>query len=231
MTKKFISIILSIIMCMCMISPVMVYADETEPKVIYRTSNECLSSSNCPFMWQMLCYDNGYINIDVYGRDSTSSTMGSLGYVVYNDTQIQYKNWYSEKSNLVHYVVSYEDMENVKYEVLVGQASCFYGTRIGYLELNISDEYLNCSHNMCVFGTDVTIPFGEKTYTEQLEEENKNLKEQISIFSSSVYGDVNGDQVVDVQDAQIILAYYTERDVAKKSVPDLVTFGFNFGKE
>jgi hypothetical protein len=78
-----------------------------------------------------------------------------------------------------------------------------------------------------------------------LEEENKSLKEQlgyanqeitelknrINLLATGTYGDVNGDQVVDVQDAQIILAYYTERDVAKKSVPDLITFGFNFGKE
>ena len=81
-------------------------------------------------------------------------------------------------------------------------------------------------------------------YNYQMGEENKSLKEQlgyanqeitelknrINLLSTGVYGDVNGDEVVDVQDAQIILAYYTERDVAKKSVPDLVTFGLNFGK-
>lgn len=64
-----------------------------------------------------------------------------------------------------------------------------------------------------------------------LRQENTELKNRINLISTGVYGDVNGDEVVDVQDAQIILAYYTERDVAKKSVPDLVTFGLKFGKE
>ena len=64
-----------------------------------------------------------------------------------------------------------------------------------------------------------------------LRQENTELKNRINLLATGTYGDVNGDQVVDVQDAQIILAYYTERDVAKKSVPDLVTFGLNFGKE
>ena len=63
-----------------------------------------------------------------------------------------------------------------------------------------------------------------------LRQENAELKNRINLLATGTYGDVNGDQVVDVQDAQIILAYYTERDVAKKSVPDLVTFGLNFGK-
>lgn len=64
-----------------------------------------------------------------------------------------------------------------------------------------------------------------------LRQENTELKNKINLLATGTYGDVNGDAVVDVQDAQIILAYYTERDVAKKSVPDLITFGFNFGKE
>lgn len=64
-----------------------------------------------------------------------------------------------------------------------------------------------------------------------LRQENTELKNRINLLATGTYGDVNGDQVVDVQDAQIILAYYTERDVAKKSVPDLVTFGLKFGKE
>lgn len=64
-----------------------------------------------------------------------------------------------------------------------------------------------------------------------LRQENTEQRNKINLLSTGTYGDVNGDQVVDVQDAQIILAYYTERDVAKKSVPDLVTFGLNFGKE
>lgn len=64
-----------------------------------------------------------------------------------------------------------------------------------------------------------------------LRQENTELKNRINLLSTGTYGDVNGDGVVDVQDAQIILAYYTERDVAKKSVPDLVTFGLKFGKE
>lgn len=63
-----------------------------------------------------------------------------------------------------------------------------------------------------------------------LRQENTELKNRINLLSTGVYGDVNGDEIVDVQDAQIILAYYTERDVAKKSVPDLVTFGLKFGK-
>lgn len=64
-----------------------------------------------------------------------------------------------------------------------------------------------------------------------LRQENTELKNKINLLATGTYGDVNGDTVVDVQDAQIILAYYTERDVAKKSVPDLVTFGLKFGKE
>lgn len=64
-----------------------------------------------------------------------------------------------------------------------------------------------------------------------LRQENTEYKNKINLLATGTYGDVNSDAVVDVQDAQIILAYYTERDVAKKSVPDLVTFGLKFGKE
>lgn len=64
-----------------------------------------------------------------------------------------------------------------------------------------------------------------------LRQENTEQRNKINLLATGTYGDVNGDAVVDVQDAQIILAYYTDRDVAKKAVPDLVTFGLNFGKE
>lgn len=64
-----------------------------------------------------------------------------------------------------------------------------------------------------------------------LRQENTEYKNKINLLATGTYGDVNSGAVVDVQDAQIILAYYTERDVAKKSVPDLVTFGLNFGKD
>lgn len=63
-----------------------------------------------------------------------------------------------------------------------------------------------------------------------LRQENTELKNRIHLLSTGTYGDVNGDNAVDIQDAQIILAYYTQKDVAMMDVPDLVTFGLNFGK-
>lgn len=63
-----------------------------------------------------------------------------------------------------------------------------------------------------------------------LSQENTELKNRINLLSTGTYGDVNGDEIVDVQDAQIILRYYTMKDVAGIEVPDLVTFGMNFGK-
>lgn len=87
------------------------------------------------------------------------------------------------------------------------------------------------TYNFRLFGHDITITpellsgnivsepelSEQEVYIKQLEEENKNLKEQISILSSSVYGDVTGDGAVTVEDSMWVLMYYTEHDVALKT--------------
>lgn len=87
------------------------------------------------------------------------------------------------------------------------------------------------NENFRLFGHDITITpellsgnvvsepvlTEQEVYIKQLEEENKNLKEQISILSSSVYGDVTGDGAVTVEDSMWVLMYYTEHDVALKT--------------
>lgn len=57
----------------------------------------------------------------------------------------------------------------------------------------------------------------QEQYVKQLEEENaalkaenEQLKSQISILSKSKFCDVNQDGIVDVEDAQLVLIYYTE---------------------
>lgn len=101
----------------------------------------------------------------------------------------------------------------------------------GYKEITY-----NNGNSVIQFKTDIDIS-GIQNYIDKLEAENASLKQQteemnnrINLLSTGVYGDVNGDEVVDIQDAQIILAYYTQKDVALMDVPDLVTFGLNFGK-
>ena len=44
-------------------------------------------------------------------------------------------------------------------------------------------------------------------------------------------GDVNDDGETGLEDAQIILAYYTEKNVAGKDVPDITEFAKNYGKQ
>lgn len=116
----------------------------------------------------------------------------------------------------------------------------YEGSGLRYYMKSEQTEYKDITYNngssVSRIKTDTDVSDIQK-YIDELEaenallrQENTELKNRINLLSTGIYGDVNGDQVVDVQDAQIILAYYTERDVAKKSVPDLVTFGLNFGK-
>lgn len=58
----------------------------------------------------------------------------------------------------------------------------------------------------------------------------KKYKSQIVELKENL-GNVNGDDDIDIMDAQIILAYYTEKNVAKKDVPSITEFAVSYGKE
>lgn len=58
----------------------------------------------------------------------------------------------------------------------------------------------------------------------------KKYKEQIATLKENI-GNVNDDSDIDLVDAQIILAYYTEKNVAKKDVPNITEFAKSYGAE
>lgn len=76
------------------------------------------------------------------------------------------------------------------------------------------------TYNFRLFGHDITITpellsgniisepelTEQEKYIKQLEEENARLK--VSITNTNLFGDINGDSLVDVADAQMILNYY-----------------------
>ena len=58
----------------------------------------------------------------------------------------------------------------------------------------------------------------------------KKYKQQIVDLTENI-GNVNGDDEVDLRDAQIILAYYTEKNVSGKEVPSITEFAESYGSE
>jgi len=84
-------------------------------------------------------------------------------------------------------------------------------------------------YNFRLFGHDITITpellsgnvvsepvlTEQEQYIKQLEEENKKLKEQLNLLSRNSCGDIDGDGDISVEDAQLLLQYYTESKVAQ----------------
>lgn len=85
------------------------------------------------------------------------------------------------------------------------------------------------TYNFRLFGHDITITpellsenivsepvlTEQEQYIKQLEEENKKLKAQLNLLSGSSCGDIDGDGDISVEDAQLLLQYYTESKVAR----------------
>ena len=85
--------------------------------------------------------------------------------------------------------------------------------------------------NFRLFGHDITITpellsgniiaepelTEQEKYIKQLEEENARLK--ASITNTNLFGDINGDNLVDVADAQMILNYYVYTLVNSNAEP------------
>lgn len=58
----------------------------------------------------------------------------------------------------------------------------------------------------------------------------KKYKEQIAYLKENI-GNVNDDESIDIADAQIMLAYYTEKNVAGKDIPNITEFAKSYEAE
>lgn len=65
-----------------------------------------------------------------------------------------------------------------------------------------------------------------KKYKEQI----ATLKEQIEHLKENI-GNVNEDEGIDITDVQILLAYYTEKNVAGKDIPNITEFAKSYEAE
>lgn len=272
MTKKFISIIISIIMCMCMISPVMCTASEEHTeycKFVCNWSNRYVDMHNIPFASIKCEKKVTFVNTNKYlytivanedfdlfkayqnanrkndSKSGPSDVADQVSFKVDISVPVMWENRvqdtlgngnYNKKPNL--YAENYKFLYGVfncgkefqKYRY----ATC-YGTKLLENRTYIykGDVLFSCDIIIdangfpisdyqsfaCVeqnFGSDVVYDISDANIN-TLEEENKNLKEQISILSSSVYGDVTGDGAVTVEDSMWVLMYYTEHDVALRT--------------
>ena len=58
----------------------------------------------------------------------------------------------------------------------------------------------------------------------------KKYKEQIAHLKENI-GNVNDDEDIDITDVQILLAYYTEKNVAGKDIPNITEFAKSYEAE
>lgn len=297
MTKRFISIILSIIMCMCMVSPVTATAKVIEPEVVktekWTTSyyidddiDTLYPYIQCEadiyndgtiklYMWNTHEWDGfatvshrvtvyepifvsqlGFVYCAKYGgnpvidgKELTSVNYrlnepiddipinfisGKYTYQIDNTRSIFGVWWdgngktfysFSPNSGSHGYTASVSRISIVSSLAKLG----YYSSRNGCSYTFKPTEDPTETYNFRLFGHDITITpellsenivsepilTEQEQYIKQLEEENKKLKEQLNLLSGSSCGDIDGDGDISVEDAQLLLQYYTESKVAR----------------
>lgn len=193
--------------------------------------------SHNQWVWgEMWCNSNK--NVSMYMFDDTTTNHGTVEYFTWHDalpkmndnkTELIFTPLTDPTGTYQFHILGHDI--TITPELLSGNIVSTPSTN-GYQEITY-----NNGTSAIQIKTDIDIS-GIQNYIDKLEaenatlrQENTELKNRINLLSTGTYGDVNGDNAVDIQDAQIILAYYTQKDVAMMDVPDLVTFGLNFGKE
>lgn len=250
MTKKFISIIVSIVMCM--FGSVVCYAEEADDIVVYHDiayltitdhySEAAHSGSydvswtengryekytidvRCHFKEELLPTISVEISLsDRNAKETLRHLLGNIKYCSNDLTLISYTGsgtLYCRPDGLLTNgcANSFLTVRN-DYEYKYGT----YPDHTAIIEFSVNDAQTTPVIDIEVLGVDFNVntvlsdSTSQYTLIKQLKEENKNLKEQINILSSSVYGDVTGDGAVTVEDSMWTLMYYTEHDVALKT--------------
>lgn len=159
MLKRFISVSSALLLSITCLSSA-VYAEETVPTRIYRTSvsgdTDTDDNHNISYTATLEAYSNGNIHIEVQTvKASVFSINHIIGDFTFNDTIIKTINE-SKKTNC-HTSFSYDE-KNTIYTL-----STDYCTSFSYIaNLQVQDAYLNTTIPFSFFGKAIEIPFGSE---------------------------------------------------------------------
>lgn len=218
--KRLIGIILSLIAVISMAVPISAVSSEDADYTIYR--NSVVIPCNCVYPFNYICnivaYKSGRIHIEINSQSPKTGTFGSfnVGSIKIDDSVIQDFEFLEDdfQETTTPYSVKYSVTNgNSRYGIYNGRITKSYDGK--YVIYNMSTEYyqfgfisdmyinkmfLDSSVHINVFDTDIVIPFGDSSV-------NKD------------FGDINGDNLVDVADAQMILNYYVYTLVDSNAEP------------
>ncbi len=221
---------------------------KTDEEYIYRDSftyyaGNVYENSHGSFCVNTVARKNGHITItiqgvdgqDVYARefcrvtfdDSIIAEIGSVGYAgvsTYMQNFIGVSNIKQYKDNEVTYALFYNDYSSN----MIGENLCEF-------DLYVNQEYLNNEINITVGGNTITLPFGEcyqldfNPTISRLRNEfmyqvqvNQELQAKIDYYEMT-FGDIDGNNIVNAADAQILLKFYVDRLAGKtKTLRDYV---------
>ena len=150
------------------------------------------------------------------GGQTWGTGNGSEYYYAYNSSGLEYPNWEYSGGHYYLYLTYNGALPKMKFYTNSTDAR----KQIYEPVILKPTEDPTGTYNFRLFGHDITITpellsgnivaepelTEQEKYIKQLEEENAKLK--ASITNTNSFGDINGDSLVDVADAQMILNYY-----------------------
>lgn len=225
--KRLIGIILSLIIVISCTTPISVSADLTEGDIVYQLDLEWEATSNTdgtkPVTGTIaanVIISSDRHTVTVVSKDDfqcmfpirITTDIDNFVFHEYSvnigGNSIKTDRWhgkytYNGKDYNYHFFQS-----NQNTSITVDNIEYFYtcdfnaGSVIqnGYVFYRLHSDYIVNYMNYEVYGSK------EYQQIKQLEEENARLK--ASITNTNLFGDINGDNLVDVADAQMILNYY-----------------------
>lgn len=206
-TKRIIACIISCILFMVCI-PFTAAAEENEKTIVYRTSGNAKTSSNCDVYWTLIANDDMSFYVDVISGSNDYTKMNNVGKIAYDDNIVScYDTWCCNYASVfTTYADTYEEL-NVVYKE---SANYYFGKSFTKLYFTVKELDSENSCTIKIFGVEVTIDFSKSSikpsyaeiiynngssamriktdtdvsdiqeYIDKLEAENKNLKEQLA---------------------------------------------------
>lgn len=194
---------------------------EEEETRIYRTSvkGTCGTVGSESNKWKMIftlvAYDSGRIHIDVQAEQSSPFDCGTIGDIVFDDSMIAgvgEKGYAGTSSFSNHslsaskYTVSYPS-DLVDYTAVYSNGSSgLSGQTLMSFDLYVKERYLTTNQTMTLFGTKITIPFGNPPIDKDAR--IAELEAQLEAQQSSPSADIDNNGEINAVDAQYILTYF-----------------------
>jgi len=196
------------------------YSYEEPETRIYRTSiyNDVGTNNDvgaiCTLCTNIVAFNSGKIHIDIQCIDSKRNmTIGSIGDIVFDDLMIASvgecaaygRSSFTTRFNS-KYTVSYTNNHTVYSVITPHSADSALGSTIMSFDLYVKEPYLDTDQSITIFGTEITIPFGDPPIDKDAR--IAELEAELERVSNTPSADIDNNGEINSVDAQYILTYF-----------------------